>query len=482
MKGIRHCTVLALAGFFLVVSGQLIATECLPELKGDLNGDCRVDFLDIAIFSEDWLESSTEILSQPYKAVHCFSPLDNDEPNCIWAYLGDNASEWICTGGDVVFEQHIDDLNEPYSQTNGLEVKMTSSASGYAIAQLDINPAVDISKCHIRINYYVEMNSKFINDISFFIYDSNSNWACMSRLPTSPGYHNVEFALGGCLNWDTTKFSNINKIQIRFYYDTGETAVLYLDSIQAISNYPVPRVILSFDNGLRSHYNTVLPLLNSHGFKGVFYIVTDWIGVSTYITKDEMLQMQSEGHLIGNHSVTHRLWQGNETYGYEPLPYWECVREITRARKALKDIGIGEGRYYFCLPSGSSYLANKAPDEKNEILNFLLQYSLHVRMTTDPRDIDGQRSYVVGSLPPNTYPNPASNARLAYAINARSLDYAKEAIDRAVKDNSLATFFFHDIGDESYSDLSEVEFEAFLDYIQSQGCQVVTFADIIPWN
>jgi len=30
--------------------------QCTKQLKGDLNGDCYVDFLDIAILAGDWLE------------------------------------------------------------------------------------------------------------------------------------------------------------------------------------------------------------------------------------------------------------------------------------------------------------------------------------------------------------------------------------------------------------------------------------------
>ena len=41
---------------------------CEYKLAGDLNGDCRVDLLDLAILSENWL-------------INCFNTPDN--PACI---------------------------------------------------------------------------------------------------------------------------------------------------------------------------------------------------------------------------------------------------------------------------------------------------------------------------------------------------------------------------------------------------------------
>jgi peptidoglycan/xylan/chitin deacetylase (PgdA/CDA1 family) len=291
-------------------------------------------------------------------------------------------------------------------------------------------------------------------------------------LPGTPGYHEVEFALAGCSGFDTVDMNNLSRIRVGFDYLPGTRGIVYIDSIKMIPNLSSPRVILCFDNGYTNHYEVVRPLLNAHNFKGVFYIITGYLGLPDYMTAEQILQLQAEGHLVGNHTVDHRLWQGQG--GMPPLLYWQRVREIVDAAKTLKNIGINEGRRYFCLPSGTSWISNMTPAQKNQALRFLLQYSTHVRMTVDPGYVDGQVAAVCGN-----YPNPPRNSRLSWALCPSSLDEAKSRIDKAVMDNSLVVFAWHYIMDKPQGDLTADEFSQLLDYIQEKNCQVVTFKDLL---
>ncbi|MBA7472913.1 hypothetical protein ES707_08245 [subsurface metagenome] len=70
--------------------------------------------------------------------------------------------------------------------------------------------------------------------------------------------------------------------------------------------------------------------------------------------------------------------------------------------------------------------------------------------------------------------------RLSYGKYINTLAAGKALVDRATTDNSLAIFYWHVIGEGG--DLSVEDFEELLDYIIAQGCEVVTFADLMPQN
>jgi len=66
----------------------------------------------------------------------------------------------------------------------------------------------------------------------------------------------------------------------------------------------------TFDDGAVSQYKNALPILDSFGFKGSFYVITGFItdtlpGLPHFLTWKELNTMALEGHEIGSHTVTH---------------------------------------------------------------------------------------------------------------------------------------------------------------------------------
>ncbi|MBA7486005.1 hypothetical protein ES707_21557 [subsurface metagenome] len=72
--------------------GQIALGDCSPELDGDLNGDCKVDFIDLAIFAKSWLKVSSYQPTKPAEAVHCFYPIGDNTP-AIWENMGDDKND-----------------------------------------------------------------------------------------------------------------------------------------------------------------------------------------------------------------------------------------------------------------------------------------------------------------------------------------------------------------------------------------------------
>ena len=72
-------------------------------------------------------------------------------------------------------------------------------------------------------------------------------------------------------------------------------------------NVGVPTVAFTFDDGLREHYTEVAPILEKHGFRGTFNVVTDRIGTApdTYMTWEQVRDLVRRGHAIESHTLSH---------------------------------------------------------------------------------------------------------------------------------------------------------------------------------
>jgi peptidoglycan/xylan/chitin deacetylase (PgdA/CDA1 family) len=63
-------------------------------------------------------------------------------------------------------------------------------------------------------------------------------------------------------------------------------------------------VSLTFDDGFLSQYSLAVPVLNTRGFKGTFFIITHTMG-NPYATWDNWRDAANMGHEIGSHTKTH---------------------------------------------------------------------------------------------------------------------------------------------------------------------------------
>jgi peptidoglycan/xylan/chitin deacetylase (PgdA/CDA1 family) len=65
------------------------------------------------------------------------------------------------------------------------------------------------------------------------------------------------------------------------------------------------RTVVSFDDGDLSGYTVAAPLLERHGLRGEFFVVTRWIGTPGFMTASHLRELGARGHGIHSHSRTH---------------------------------------------------------------------------------------------------------------------------------------------------------------------------------
>lgn len=122
---------------------------------------------------------------------------------------------------------------------------------------------------------------------------------------------------------DTSGFSGPNAAEYKLSVDEFRQ---HLESIKGALKSPVvtqlsseetrvPPVMLAFDDGGVSAYEIIAPLLEEYGWRGFFFITTDFINSDAFMTRRQIRDLHDRGHIIGSHSCSH------------PDKITECTRE-----------------------------------------------------------------------------------------------------------------------------------------------------------
>ena len=64
-------------------------------------------------------------------------------------------------------------------------------------------------------------------------------------------------------------------------------------------------VVVSFDDGDLSCHTTAAPILERHGLRGTFFVVTRWIGQPGFMDADQLRDLVRRGHAVHSHSRSH---------------------------------------------------------------------------------------------------------------------------------------------------------------------------------
>jgi len=103
-------------------------------------------------------------------------------------------------------------------------------------------------------------------------------------------------------------------------------------------------VVLTFDDGDLSGYTDAAPILESHGFRADFFIVSQWIGRPGFMTRDHLRDLLRRGHGVHSHSRTHPVLPS--------LTDAHIEEEVAGSRSELEAI-TGSPVSYFSIPGGA---------------------------------------------------------------------------------------------------------------------------------
>ena len=121
---------------------------------------------------------------------------------------------------------------------------------------------------------------------------------------------------------------------------TTEELMGYLSGSNGL---PAKPIILTFDDGYADFYSSAIPILRSHDFTAVSYVVAGFIGRPGYMTSSQIVAAHRAGFEIGSHTVDHVNLTRQSDIG---LRY-----QLVASKQALETI-LGSPVISFCYPYG----------------------------------------------------------------------------------------------------------------------------------
>jgi peptidoglycan/xylan/chitin deacetylase (PgdA/CDA1 family) len=64
-------------------------------------------------------------------------------------------------------------------------------------------------------------------------------------------------------------------------------------------------LLLTFDDGGESASTLIAGALERHGWRGHFFVTTDYIGKPGFLSEEQIKDLHARGHVIGSHSCSH---------------------------------------------------------------------------------------------------------------------------------------------------------------------------------
>ena len=113
---------------------------------------------------------------------------------------------------------------------------------------------------------------------------------------------------------------------------------------------------LTFDDGGVSYYTLIADHLEAHGWRGLCFVSTDFVGRQGFLQPGEIRDLDARGHTIGSHTASHPP-------RFSTLPPARIRAEWGDSRKRLEDI-LGHAVTVASVPGGyfSAEVAQVAAD------------------------------------------------------------------------------------------------------------------------
>jgi sialate O-acetylesterase len=225
-------------------------------------------------------------------------------------------------------------------------------------------------------------------------------------------------------------------------------------------------VSLTYDDALNVHLDNVVPLLDSLGLKGTFFLSGYFPAFRERIT--EWKAIAAKGHELGNHTLFHpctgklpgREWVKPD-YDLGNYTMQRLLDEIKMANTLLEALD-GKSKRTFAYPCGDTKIGDSSYVDKIRD-DFVAARGVKTEMST----IDEVDLYNVG----------------AYMINGQSGEELIDLVKQAMERNALIVFLFHGVGGEHSLNISLREHQKFLYFLKryEKDIWIAPFVDIAEY-
>lgn len=208
-------------------------------------------------------------------------------------------------------------------------------------------------------------------------------------------------------------------------------------------------VVLTYDDALNVHLDNAIPLLDSLGFKGTFYLSGYFPGFKNRI--EDWRRAAAKGHELANHTLFHpcignrpgREWvkpdQAMEKYTLERM------RDEMRMTNVLLKTLDGKSKRTFAYPCGDTRIGD----------------SLYIKGMKD--EFVASRGTKAESLKIKEIDLDEIGC---YGVNGNTGEELIRQVKKGMEQNSLVVFLFHGVGGEHGLNVSLRDHRVLLDFLK----------------
>ena len=240
-----------------------------------------------------------------------------------------------------------------------------------------------------------------------------------------------------------------------------------ISHVEKLQPIPDKLIVLTFDDGNKSDYNYVAPMLKEYGFGATFYI-TEGLGFlenkDHYVTWEEIQELHNSGFEIGNHTRQH-----------------PNITTLTKEELKSSLVHIDErcDAYNIPIPVTFAYPGDSRGPESIEVLKEKGYLFARRGVGPDyPYDLEGGRGPVYDPdihhplvIPSTGVPGPHYD-----------FDDLVWAVEQA-KDGKIAVITFHGVPalEHPWVDTSPEQFQTYMDYLRDTDCTVIAVRDLVKY-
>lgn len=250
----------------------------------------------------------------------------------------------------------------------------------------------------------------------------------------------------GIPSWNDIKFA-----RIRVNTVAGQTAICSFDWLSK-DEATVPAVCITFDDGSSTQYTNAFPELVSRNMVSTHYMITSYIGKAGRLTANQLLEMESNHCIIGNHTRNH--------INLTTLTESQIIEELENGKIDLNAIGLNKGDKHVAYPQGSY---------NDLVLSAMALWEAKTGRLSNNR------------IPNNWEVGFPYKLSMYSPSNITTVETAKAQIDRIKSVNGVGILNFHNIVNSdavSSMDYLTADFIEILDYINSQGILTITIDEL----
>jgi peptidoglycan/xylan/chitin deacetylase (PgdA/CDA1 family) len=120
-------------------------------------------------------------------------------------------------------------------------------------------------------------------------------------------YHHIGFSLKDETAYYVSPEAFDQQMSLLYQWGYKTISVeLLARAINQGAELPPKPILLTFDDGSETTYDTALPIMQRYGFTGVSYIVYYYLGITHYMDVDQIRGLHAAGWEIGSHGLSHR--------------------------------------------------------------------------------------------------------------------------------------------------------------------------------